>query len=131
MAFHHCDIFLTCDQWLAGPSWFLSSFLISFSLLFVPHRLPYSGYFGGVSGLSKTQFLKINGFPNEYWGWGGEDDDIFNRWASQAKIFFFGMDGFNSYTACLFSLVLLGCVDWQGSVSLRSLFISTFTLPLP
>ncbi|XP_038616474.1 LOW QUALITY PROTEIN: beta-1,4-galactosyltransferase 2 [Tachyglossus aculeatus] len=42
-------------------------------------RLPYSGYFGGVSGLSKSQFLKINGFPNEYWGWGGEDDDIFNR----------------------------------------------------
>ncbi|XP_005999968.1 beta-1,4-galactosyltransferase 2 [Latimeria chalumnae] len=42
-------------------------------------RLPYAGYFGGVSGLSKTQFLKINGFPNEYWGWGGEDDDIYNR----------------------------------------------------
>ncbi|KAJ7420439.1 hypothetical protein BTVI_21516 [Pitangus sulphuratus] len=42
-------------------------------------RLPYAGYFGGVSGLSKSQFLKINGFPNEYWGWGGEDDDIFNR----------------------------------------------------
>ncbi|XP_031824419.1 beta-1,4-galactosyltransferase 2 [Sarcophilus harrisii] len=42
-------------------------------------RLPYAGYFGGVSGLSKAQFLKINGFPNEYWGWGGEDDDIFNR----------------------------------------------------
>ncbi|XP_012872237.1 PREDICTED: uncharacterized protein LOC105986045 [Dipodomys ordii] len=42
-------------------------------------RLPYAGYFGGVSGLSKTQFLRINGFPNEYWGWGGEDDDIFNR----------------------------------------------------
>ncbi|KAG8436982.1 hypothetical protein GDO86_007896 [Hymenochirus boettgeri] len=42
-------------------------------------RLPYAGYFGGVSGLSKAQFLKINGFPNEYWGWGGEDDDIYNR----------------------------------------------------
>ncbi|KAG7454155.1 beta-1,4-galactosyltransferase 2 [Solea senegalensis] len=42
-------------------------------------RLPYAGYFGGVSGLSKKQFLKINGFPNEYWGWGGEDDDIYNR----------------------------------------------------
>lgn len=42
-------------------------------------RLPYAGYFGGVSGLSKSQFLRINGFPNEYWGWGGEDDDIFNR----------------------------------------------------
>lgn len=44
------------------------------------YRLPYAGYFGGVSGLSKKQFLKINGFPNEYWGWGGEDDDIYNRW---------------------------------------------------
>ncbi|KAM4642818.1 beta-1,4-galactosyltransferase 2 isoform 1-T2 [Discoglossus pictus] len=42
-------------------------------------RLPYASYFGGVSGLTKTQFLKINGFPNEYWGWGGEDDDIYNR----------------------------------------------------
>ncbi|XP_075705114.1 beta-1,4-galactosyltransferase 2 [Rhinoderma darwinii] len=42
-------------------------------------RLPYAGYFGGVSGLSKAQFMKINGFPNEYWGWGGEDDDIYNR----------------------------------------------------
>ncbi|TRY91136.1 hypothetical protein DNTS_020424 [Danionella cerebrum] len=42
-------------------------------------RLPYTQYFGGVSSLSKEQFLKINGFPNNYWGWGGEDDDIFNR----------------------------------------------------
>uniref|UniRef100_S4RP30 Beta-1,4-galactosyltransferase n=1 Tax=Petromyzon marinus TaxID=7757 RepID=S4RP30_PETMA len=42
-------------------------------------RLPYNSYFGGVSGLSKAQYLKINGFPNEYWGWGGEDDDIYNR----------------------------------------------------
>ncbi|XP_028316150.1 beta-1,4-galactosyltransferase 1 isoform X2 [Gouania willdenowi] len=42
-------------------------------------RLPYKQYFGGVSSLSKEQFLKINGFPNNYWGWGGEDDDIYNR----------------------------------------------------
>ncbi|XP_067298117.1 beta-1,4-galactosyltransferase 1 isoform X1 [Pseudorasbora parva] len=42
-------------------------------------RLPYSQYFGGVSAMSKQQFEKINGFPNNYWGWGGEDDDIFNR----------------------------------------------------
>lgn len=43
--------------------------------------LPYVQYFGGVSALSKEQFLTINGFPNNYWGWGGEDDDIFNRLA--------------------------------------------------
>ncbi|XP_052403138.1 beta-1,4-galactosyltransferase 1-like [Carassius gibelio] len=42
-------------------------------------RLPYKQYFGGVSAMSKEQFQKINGFPNNYWGWGGEDDDIFNR----------------------------------------------------
>ncbi|XP_028661742.1 beta-1,4-galactosyltransferase 1-like [Erpetoichthys calabaricus] len=42
-------------------------------------RLPYNQFFGGVSSLSKEQFEKINGFPNDYWGWGGEDDDIYNR----------------------------------------------------
>lgn len=42
-------------------------------------RLPYKQYFGGVSAMSKKQYEKINGFPNNYWGWGGEDDDIFNR----------------------------------------------------
>ncbi|XP_006881948.1 PREDICTED: beta-1,4-galactosyltransferase 1-like [Elephantulus edwardii] len=41
--------------------------------------LPYPQYFGGVSALSKEQYLAINGFPNNYWGWGGEDDDIFKR----------------------------------------------------
>ncbi|XP_075719011.1 beta-1,4-galactosyltransferase 1 [Rhinoderma darwinii] len=45
--------------------------------------LPYNQYFGGVSALSKEQFKKINGFPNNYWGWGGEDDDIYNRIASR------------------------------------------------
>nr|XP_033960788.1 LOW QUALITY PROTEIN: beta-1,4-galactosyltransferase 1-like [Pseudochaenichthys georgianus] len=44
-------------------------------------RLPYTQCFGGVSSMSKEQFLKINGFPNNYWGWGGEDDDIFNRFS--------------------------------------------------
>ncbi|KAL4641569.1 beta-1,4-galactosyltransferase 1-like [Arapaima gigas] len=46
-------------------------------------KLPYNQYFGGVSSMSKQQFLKINGFPNDYWGWGGEDDDIFNRLSSR------------------------------------------------
>ncbi|MCJ8749329.1 hypothetical protein PDJAM_G00174910 [Pangasius djambal] len=42
-------------------------------------KLPYNQYFGGVSSLSKEQYVKINGFPNNYWGWGGEDDDVYNR----------------------------------------------------
>lgn len=45
----------------------------------VVHRLPYSEFFGGVSGLTVEQFRKINGFPNAFWGWGGEDDDLWNR----------------------------------------------------
>lgn len=36
-------------------------------------------YYGGVNIFNKTDFLKINGFSNEYWGWGGEDDDLLNR----------------------------------------------------
>ncbi|XP_071062832.1 beta-1,4-galactosyltransferase 6-like [Pseudochaenichthys georgianus] len=40
--------------------------------------LPYSEFFGGVSGLTVEQFRKINGFPNAFWGWGGEDDDLWN-----------------------------------------------------
>ncbi|XP_051560689.1 beta-1,4-galactosyltransferase 1 [Myxocyprinus asiaticus] len=42
-------------------------------------RLPYKYYYGGVSAMSKQQFQSINGFPNNYWGWGGEDDDIYRR----------------------------------------------------
>ncbi|KAJ8360803.1 hypothetical protein SKAU_G00173280 [Synaphobranchus kaupii] len=43
------------------------------------YRLPYSQYFGGVSAVTPDQYLKMNGFPNQYWGWGGEDDDIAAR----------------------------------------------------
>ncbi|XP_068089824.1 beta-1,4-galactosyltransferase 1 isoform X1 [Hyperolius riggenbachi] len=45
--------------------------------------LPYNQFFGGVSALSREQFQTINGFPNNYWGWGGEDDDIYNRIVSR------------------------------------------------
>ncbi|XP_077431120.1 beta-1,4-galactosyltransferase 3 [Vanacampus margaritifer] len=40
------------------------------------YKLPYAMYFGGVSAITPDHYLKMNGFPNNYWGWGGEDDDI-------------------------------------------------------
>ncbi|XP_071480737.1 beta-1,4-galactosyltransferase 5-like [Diadema antillarum] len=43
------------------------------------YKLPYKSFFGAVSGLTAGQIRQINGFPNVYWGWGGEDDEIWNR----------------------------------------------------
>ncbi|XP_039265411.2 beta-1,4-galactosyltransferase 2-like [Styela clava] len=34
---------------------------------------------GGVLGMTEEQFRNVNGYSNEYWGWGGEDDDINGR----------------------------------------------------
>lgn len=42
-------------------------------------RLPYGEYFGGVTAMSRTHFELINGFSNIFWGWGGEDDDLYYR----------------------------------------------------
>ena len=39
----------------------------------------YAQYFGGVSSILSEQFRKVNGYSNSYWGWGGEDDDMFMR----------------------------------------------------
>lgn len=42
-------------------------------------RLPYPTNFGGVTAVTKEQFEAINGFSNIFYGWGGEDDDLYNR----------------------------------------------------
>jgi hypothetical protein len=42
-------------------------------------RYSYKNYFGGVVSFSAKTFMKINGFPNNFWGWGGEDDELYKR----------------------------------------------------
>ncbi|CAG9829016.1 unnamed protein product [Diabrotica balteata] len=43
------------------------------------YKLPYKNIFGGVTALTTQQITLVNGFSNLFWGWGGEDDDMFNR----------------------------------------------------
>ncbi|KAG6462528.1 beta-1,4-N-acetylgalactosaminyltransferase bre-4 isoform X2 [Manduca sexta] len=45
--------------------------------------LTYNQYhvlFGGVTALSVQHYKQINGFSNLYWGWGGEDNDMYWRY---------------------------------------------------
>lgn len=36
-------------------------------------------YFGGIVSFSEKDMRRINGFPNTFWGWGGEDDEMQKR----------------------------------------------------
>lgn len=36
----------------------------------------YNQYFGGITLFPHKIFKKVNGFSNDYWGWGCEDDDL-------------------------------------------------------
>lgn len=43
------------------------------------YKLKYFEYFGGAVVFTKEQVERTNGYSNEYWDWGSEDDDLFWR----------------------------------------------------
>lgn len=43
------------------------------------YQVPYEGLFGGVSCINFSHFQTINGYSNQYFDWGGEDDDLLLR----------------------------------------------------
>lgn len=53
----------------------------NYRLFDIDNSLNYleSKMFGGVIGISKSDFIKINGYSNLYEGWGCEDNDLYNR----------------------------------------------------
>jgi predicted glycosyltransferase involved in capsule biosynthesis len=48
-------------------------------------------YFGGIVSFNFIQFENINGFPNNFWGWGGEDDELYKRITEVTPSFKFEM----------------------------------------
>jgi hypothetical protein len=45
------------------------------------YKYTFDNFLGGVFGSTKIDFEKVNGFPNDFFGWGGEDDAFYNRYA--------------------------------------------------
>lgn len=43
------------------------------------YRLPFRETMGGVALLTREQFEDIDGFYNDFWGWGWEDCDLYMR----------------------------------------------------
>lgn len=41
--------------------------------------VPYDRYFGGACLMKEGHIRRVNGWSNVYWGWGGEDDDMWRR----------------------------------------------------
>eukprot|EP00929_Paragymnodinium_shiwhaense_P108453 TRINITY_DN74773_c0_g1_i1.p1 TRINITY_DN74773_c0_g1~~TRINITY_DN74773_c0_g1_i1.p1 ORF type:complete len:977 (-),score=184.16 TRINITY_DN74773_c0_g1_i1:39-2969(-) len=42
-------------------------------------KTPYPENCGGIVAMSLGHWRQINGFSNEYYGWGGEDDELYHR----------------------------------------------------
>ncbi|CAF1151412.1 unnamed protein product [Rotaria sordida] len=49
------------------------------------YKLLYSTLFGGVTAFSLSDFVGTHGYPTVYWGWGGEDDDMYLRVVKKLK----------------------------------------------
>ncbi len=49
------------------------------------YKLLYPKLFGGVTAFTTDDFIGANSCPNVYWGWGGEDDDMYLRVVKKLK----------------------------------------------
>lgn len=78
IAWHDVDMYpndLSCDY--SYPE--KTPIHIATKLSKYSYSMGYEQYFGGVVLFNKEQVEKTNGYSNEYWDWGQEDDDLFWR----------------------------------------------------
>lgn len=76
--FHDIDMLPVnqdCDYSYINGACRLSHFVSQFN--FVPR--PPNEFGGGIIMINKESFLNVNGFSNNYWGWGVEDNDFSER----------------------------------------------------
>lgn len=74
--FHDVDMLpesAACDYSYPVMPTHLAAYCSQFDYQMLP------SYFGGVLLVNKEDFQRINGCSNQYWGWGGEDDDLRKR----------------------------------------------------
>jgi hypothetical protein len=77
--FHDVDLFP--DQNIFDLYFTCLPYNIHFIIPKTEHKYVQENYLGGVVGVSGQTIVKINGFPNNFFGWGGEDDAFYNRLA--------------------------------------------------
>lgn len=56
---------------------------IHFAAPSLGYKYTYPEFLGGVEGFTEEDYKTINGFPNTFFGWGGEDDALYNRLAAE------------------------------------------------
>jgi len=78
-----CDyvVFHDVDMMPVDVDYSYSPFPIHLANNFIPNdiRIIFDEYFGGVTLFPVESFEIINGYSNEYWGWGFEDTDLLYR----------------------------------------------------
>jgi DNA-directed RNA polymerase subunit E'/Rpb7 len=60
-------------------------------------KYKYDKFLGGVEAFTEYDFERINGFPNTFFGWGGEDDALYNRAVANQLIFYRPTQSHGSY----------------------------------
>ncbi|KRX24315.1 putative ribosomal RNA methyltransferase NOP2 [Trichinella nelsoni] len=126
LVFHDVDLLPENDlnpYWCVDTPRHLSAAVDKFQ-----YKLPYQTIFGGVSALTASQFEVINGFSNNFWGWGGEDDDMYSRVLlgrfsvhrhpgkyARYKMIKHQQESMNNANACRFNLLKFTNILWRRS----------------